>query len=68
MEAVCRCLQGLLPLINPLRSALAFLRLAAEAPPADYRSLARRIAINDIIFLAIVELFVAAILNFFGVA
>jgi multiple antibiotic resistance protein len=47
---------------------LAFLRLAAEAPPADYRSLARRIAINDIIFLAIVELFGAAILNFFGVA
>jgi multiple antibiotic resistance protein len=58
----------LLPLINPLGSALVFLGLAGDAPPKVYRSLARRIAINNIIFLAVIELLGAAILNFFGVS
>jgi len=58
----------LLPLINPFGSALVFLGLAGEAPAEVYRSLARRIAINNIIFLAIIELLGAAILNFFGIS
>ena len=58
----------LLPLINPLGSALVFLGLAGEAPPAIYRSLARRIAVNNIVFLTIFELLGATILNFFGVS
>jgi len=58
----------LLPLINPFGSALVFLGLAGEAPPAVYRSLARKIAINNIIFLAIIELLGAAIINFFGIS
>lgn len=58
----------LLPLINPLGSALVFLGLAGDAPPQLIRSLARRIAINNIIFLAIIELLGAAILNFFGIS
>ena len=58
----------LLPLINPLGSALVFLGLAGEATPAVYRSLARKIAINNIIFLAIFELLGATILNFFGIS
>lgn len=58
----------LLPLINPLGSALVFLGLAGEAPTKVYRSLARRIAINNVIFLAIIELLGAAILNFFGIS
>jgi multiple antibiotic resistance protein len=58
----------LLPLINPLGSALVFLGLAGDAPPKVYRSLARRIAINNIVFLAIIELVGAAILNFFGIS
>jgi len=58
----------LLPLINPLGSALVFLGLAGEAPPNVYRSLARRIAVNNIIFLAIFELLGAAILRFFGIS
>jgi multiple antibiotic resistance protein len=58
----------LLPLINPLGSALVFLGLAGDAPPGVYRSLARRIAINNIIFLAIIELLGATILNFFGIS
>lgn len=58
----------LLPLINPLGSALVFLGLAGEVPPNVIRSLALRIAISNIIFLAIIELLGAAILNFFGIS
>jgi multiple antibiotic resistance protein len=58
----------MLPLINPLGSALVFLGLAGEAPPEVYRSLARRIATNNIIFLAVIELLGATILNFFGIS
>lgn len=58
----------LLPLINPLGSALVFLGLVGEAPTAVFLSLARRIAINNIIFLAIIELLGATILNFFGIS
>jgi multiple antibiotic resistance protein len=59
---------ALLPLINPLGSALVFLGVAGEAPPEIFRSLARRIAINNVIFLAICELLGSAILNFFGIS
>jgi len=58
----------LLPLINPFGSALVFLGLAGDASPAVYRSLARRIAINNIVFLGIIELLGATILKFFGVS
>lgn len=58
----------LLPLINPLGSALVFLGLVGDAPPRVFRSLARRIAINNIIFLAVIELVGAAILKFFGIS
>lgn len=58
----------LLPLINPLGSALVFLGLVGEAPTPVIRVLARRIAINNVIFLAIIELLGATILNFFGIS
>jgi multiple antibiotic resistance protein len=58
----------LLPLINPLGSALVFLGLAGNAPPKVFRSLARRIAISNVIFLAIIEVLGATILNFFGIS
>jgi multiple antibiotic resistance protein len=58
----------LLPLINPLGSALVFLGLVGDAPPKLLRSLARRIAINNIVFLAVFELAGATILNFFGIS
>lgn len=59
---------ALLPLINPLGSSLVFLGLAGEAPPKVYRHIARRIAINNVIFLAVIELLGATILNFFGIS
>jgi multiple antibiotic resistance protein len=58
----------LLPLINPLGSALVFLGLVGEAPTPIFRSLARRIAINNVIFLAVIELLGATILKFFGIS
>jgi len=59
---------ALLPLINPLGSALVFLGLVGSAPPAAYRRLARRIAINNIVFLAVIELLGSTILHFFGIS
>jgi len=58
----------LLPLINPLGSALVFLGLAGDASATVYRSLARRIAINNVIFLFIIEVLGATILRFFGIS
>jgi multiple antibiotic resistance protein len=59
---------ALLPLINPLGSALIFLGLVGAAPIDIYRGLARRIAINTIIFLAIIELVGSYLLGFFGIS
>jgi multiple antibiotic resistance protein len=58
----------LLPLINPLGSALVFLGLVGDAPAAVYRSLALRIAVNNVIFLTVIEMLGAAILRFFGIS
>jgi multiple antibiotic resistance protein len=58
----------LLPLINPLGSALVFLGLVGDAPPKVLRSLARRIAISNIVFLGVFELLGATILKFFGIS
>ena len=58
----------LLPLINPLGSALVFLGLVGDAPPKILRSLARRIAINNIVFLGVFEVAGGIILSFFGIS
>ena len=59
---------ALLPLINPLGSALVFLGLVGNCDAAVYRALARRIAINNVIFLTVIELLGSAILRFFGIS
>src|SRR5271168_2840338 len=59
---------ALLPLINPFGSALIFLGLVGAAPIETYRNLARRIAINTIIFLAVIELVGSSLLGFFGIS
>lgn len=59
---------ALLPLINPLGSALIFLGLVGDAPADTFRVLARKIAINNVIFLVIIELLGTAILHFFGIS
>jgi len=59
---------ALLPLINPIGSALVFLGLVGDVPPPVIRSLARRIAINNIVFLTVIMLLGSAILRFFGIS
>jgi multiple antibiotic resistance protein len=59
---------ALLPLINPLGDALVFLGLIGPAPPAVYRRLAKRIAINTFVFLVLIESAGAAIIKFFGIS
>src|SRR5271168_3753638 len=59
---------ALLPLVNPLGSALIFLGLVGRAPIDTYRSLALRIAINTVIFFAVIELAGSSLLGFFGIS
>lgn len=59
---------ALLPLINPLGSALVLIGLVGHDSPAVYRTLARRIAVNMVIFLAVIELLGSALLRFFGIS
>jgi len=68
LEAFLIAFSVLLPLINPLGSALVFLGLVGDAPPKVLHSLARRIAINNIVFPVVFELLGATILNFFGIS
>lgn len=62
------CFTALFPLINPVGTALIFVGLVGNAPIETYRSLSRRIAINTIIFLAVIELIGSYLLGFFGIS
>ncbi len=59
---------ALLPLVNPLGSALIFMGLVGDAPATVYRALARKVAINNAIFLTIIGLLGTSILKFFGIS
>jgi multiple antibiotic resistance protein len=59
---------ALLPVINPLGSALVLLGLVGDAPSSVFRHLARKIAVSTTIFLLIVELVGTALLAFFGIS
>lgn len=59
---------ALLPLVNPLGSALVFLGLVGLQPAAVYKSLARQIAINVVLFFVVIELTGSYLLSFFGIS
>lgn len=59
---------ALLPLINPVGSALVFFGMVGPAPPEVYHRLARKIAVTTIIFLLIVDVSGAAVLTFFSIS
>jgi multiple antibiotic resistance protein len=59
---------ALLPVINPIGSALVFLGLVGDAPSSVFKKLALKIAISTTIFLFIVELVGTALLAFFGIS
>jgi multiple antibiotic resistance protein len=57
-----------LPLVNPLGSSLILVGLVGNVPLSLYKILARRIAINVVLFFAVVELIGSAALKFFGIS
>jgi multiple antibiotic resistance protein len=59
---------ALLPVINPPAGALLFLGLIGEQPSGVYRSMARKIALINIVFLFIIQVVGAAIFRFFGIS
>lgn len=59
---------ALLPLLNPLGSALILLGIVGDEPPEVYRRLAWRITLGTLGFIAVVELLGAWILKFFGIS
>lgn len=59
---------ALLPVIDPIGSALVFLTLVGRVPGPVYRNLARKIAISTTLFLAVVELAGTGFLSFFGIS
>jgi multiple antibiotic resistance protein len=59
---------ALLPLINPIGSALVLLGLVGDEPSAVYRNLARKITIASIVFLIVIEFLGSLILSFFGIS
>jgi len=59
---------ALLPVINPLGSALLFLAVVGSVPPEQFRYLARRVAVSMVLFLLVFEGGGAALLNFFGIS
>jgi len=59
---------ALLPVINPLGSALVFLGFVGDAPASVFRDLARKIAISTIVFMLVVELVGTGLLQFFGIS
>ncbi|HEY3706542.1 MAG TPA: MarC family protein [Terracidiphilus sp.] len=61
-------ISALLPLVNPLGSALVFVSLVGEVPAAVYRSLARKIAINTVLFFLVIQILGTAVLKFFGIS
>ncbi|PYU23009.1 MAG: antibiotic resistance protein MarC [Acidobacteria bacterium] len=59
---------ALLPVINPIGSALVLLGLVGPSPPEVFRSLARKIAFSTTLFLLTIDVAGAAILAFFGIS
>ncbi len=59
---------ALLPLVNPLGSALVMVGLVGFEPAEVYRQVARRVAVNTFLLLAAVDVAGAAILHFFGLS
>jgi len=59
---------ALLPVINPLGSALIFLGVVGKAPADVFRNLARRVGFSTVLFLLLIELIGASLLTFFGIS
>ncbi len=58
---------ALLPVLNPLGSALIVMGLVGDEPPEVYRRVATRVAVGMLAFVAVIETLGAWILKFFGI-
>lgn len=67
-ESFLLAFTALLPLINPIGSALVFVGLVGEEPAPVYKQLARRISIATIAFLIVIEFLGSLLLGFFGIS
>jgi multiple antibiotic resistance protein len=61
-------LTALLPLVNPIGSALIFLGLVGDEPAELYRQIARRVAIATVGFLVVIQFIGSLLLRFFGIS
>ena len=61
-------LTALLPLINPIGSALVFLGLVGDEPQRVYLRLAGKIGVATIAFLVVVQFLGSYLLEFFGIS
>jgi multiple antibiotic resistance protein len=59
---------ALLPLVNPIGSALEVMGIVGLEPEETYRSLARKIAISTLLFFVAVGLLGSYLLQFFGIS
>jgi len=59
---------ALLPVINPVGSALVFLGMVGAAPTGVYKALARRIAFATALFLLAIDIGGAMVLKLFGIS
>jgi multiple antibiotic resistance protein len=59
---------ALLPVLNPLGSALIFLGVVGHVPQEEFHQLARRVAVSTALFLLTIELAGATLLAFFGIS
>jgi multiple antibiotic resistance protein len=59
---------ALLPLINPIGSALVFLGLVGDEPAEVYGRLAWKIAIATTVFLIVIQFLGSMLLGFFGIS
>jgi multiple antibiotic resistance protein len=59
---------ALLPLVNPVGSALIFLGLVGDEPVPVYWQLARKVAVATIMFLVVIEFLGSLLLSFFGIS
>ena len=59
---------ALLPLINPIGSALVFMSMVGVAPANVYKTLARQIAFSTALFLVAIDVAGAMVLKLFGIS
>ena len=67
-RAIPLAFAALLPLINPLGTAIILLGMTEDATPAERRQIARSVSVNTVVLLAVVLVAGRVVLGFFGIS